>query len=337
MTMSRSSRPTGPSWDDDDHDDLRGVRSVPGSLPLRAAEAVLRNPVASGGVVLSLVMVAVTVGNALGNQPLRHPHPFFATRAFVEAPSVAVPQPTAAPALPQNVVLPRPKPTSALEQIQFVQELQLALRDHGFYSGPVDGVAGGATSDAIRAFERRLGVVATGEPNEWMIAALRATPIPVGTTPPTATVAQAPAPAPVAAPAAAPAAARTTTAAAPAPARTAAAQPAPIQRLPVADAIAHPVSAEEAGLSEPDMTISTGTIRRAAREPLAPGGDERLQKIQRALIAAGYGPLKADGRWEDRSQSAVRRYEADRGWTVTGRPSDKLVYDLMARITQPHR
>jgi peptidoglycan hydrolase-like protein with peptidoglycan-binding domain len=88
---------------------------------------------------------------------------------------------------------------------------------------------------------------------------------------------------------------------------------------------------------EVDTPVFTGSIRRAAREPLAQGGDERLQKLQRALIAAGYGPLKADGRWDERSVSAVRRYEADHGWTVTGKPSDKLVWDLMGKVAKTAR
>ena len=82
---------------------------------------------------------------------------------------------------------------------------------------------------------------------------------------------------------------------------------------------------------------SAGSIRRAAREPLAPGGEARLQKIQRNLIAAGYGPLKADGRWDDRSASAARRFEADNGWPVTGRPSERLVSGLALAVAGHRR
>ncbi|MER2606364.1 MAG: hypothetical protein ABTQ29_11065, partial [Siculibacillus sp.] len=99
----------------------------PGSLPIRLVETAMRNPVTSGGVFLSMVMIGVIAANALANQPARHPHPWFATRATADAaratqPAAAVPpqaQPTTAPN-----VLPRPRPTSFYEQPQAVQDLQ---------------------------------------------------------------------------------------------------------------------------------------------------------------------------------------------------------------------
>ncbi|TBW41004.1 peptidoglycan-binding protein [Siculibacillus lacustris] len=289
---------------------------VAGSLPIRMVETVLRNPVTSGGIFVSLVMVGVIVANAFANQPKPHPHPFFTTRLADPArtaPTGGAAVPTA-PVVPS--VLPRPKPAAALDQPQAIQDLQLALRDRGFYTGPLDGVVGPATADAIRAFERRLGAPQTGEPTDLLIAAVRATP-------PLPSVAAAPTPPP-------PPAAPTV------PARAVATGPTPPLRVPAADAVAWPAAAEVAPL-EVEAPVATATIRRAAREPLARGGDERLQKIQRALIGAGYGPLKADGRWDDHATSAVRRYEADRGWPVTGKPSDRLVYDLMLGGAQARR
>ena len=179
--------------------------------------------------------------------------------------------------------------------------------------------------------KRRIGTTPTGEASELLLATLRAVP-----TLAAASVAAPPAPQPPAVatkPAKAPAAAP-----APAPARQAnVAPPTPPMRVATADAVAYPAASEAVDYAEVDAPVMTGSIRRAAREPLAQGGDDRLQKIQRALIAAGYGPLKADGRWDERSTSAVRRYEADHGWTVSGRPSDKLIWDLMAKGAQAHR
>lgn len=329
MTMSKPSR-SG----DFVRDDRDARFATPGSLPIRLAEAALRNPVTTGGVLVSAVMVLVTVANAVANQPARHPSPWFATRTAVESHARPTPRGVAAPTpaapVPADLptVLPRPRPVSEVEDL-LVRDLQVALVERGFYSGPVDGVVGPATTEAIRACERRLGAPPTGEASELLLAALRAAPsvvaapaLPPGraAAPVTKTAARQPAAQPVAAePARAPA-------------------PTPSMRVAAADAVAYPAgSAEMSSYAEVDTPVFTGSIRRAAREPLAPGGDEKLQKLQRALIASGYGPLKADGRWDDRSTSAVRRYEADRGWTVTGKPSDRLVWDLMAKTARTRR
>lgn len=333
MTPQKSARSANPAWSR--RDDPTTRFGEPGSLPIRAVELAMRNPVTTGGIVVSILMVAITVANAVGNQPARHPHPFFDTRtvAKTDGRTGTVGAQPALPPMPAGVpnVMPRPKPVSALDDT-LVQDLQLALHDRGWYTGPVDGVIGPATAEAIRAFERRLGTTPTGEASELLLAALRATPsLLAGATPaPVQPVAVAPAPKTAAVPAKTPARA-------PAPARQTAVTPisapaAPPARVAMADAVAYPApDAEVADYAEIDAPVSTGTIRRAAREPLAPGGDERLQKIQRALVAAGYGPLKADGRWDDRTTATVRRYEVDRGWAATGKPSDRLVYDLMVK------
>jgi peptidoglycan hydrolase-like protein with peptidoglycan-binding domain len=50
--------------------------------------------------------------------------------------------------------------------------LQVALRAHGFYQGPIDGVRGSATVAALEAFQRRNGLAVTGRPNQRTHAAL---------------------------------------------------------------------------------------------------------------------------------------------------------------------
>ena len=361
--MVRTSRPA-----DDDRDDRGRGHPVPGSLPIRAVELAMRNPVTTGGLVVSVLMVGVTVANAIVNQPVRHPHPLFETRAVmhgegrptppaVPAPAsvptatattptatattpVATQAPTGSTAAPPATaglprVPPRPKPVSALEE-EGIRELQTVLAERGFYSGSVDGVVGPATAEAIKACERRLGTTPTGEASELLLAALRAAP--------TLVAQAAPVPAPAASRQAAAPVRPMPAAVAKSPAEkippaAPAAPPTPSMRVAAAtaDAVAYPATREEMDYAEVDVPVFTGSIRRAAREPLAPGGDEKLQKLQRALISAGYGPLRADGRWEEHSIAAVRRYEADRGWPVTGRPSEKLVWDLMPKAAQVRR
>ena len=365
MTMVRPSRSAGYDRDARDHDfdDRGGGRRTPGSLPIRAAELAMRNPLATGGIAVSLAMVVVTITNAVANQPVRHPHPLFDTRSTAQvdtrpAPPVAVhptavTPPTVAPtrADPPTgstgstgpIVLPRPKPVSAVDE-GVVRDLQTVLAERGFYSGPIDGVVGAATAEAIRAGERRLGSTATGEASDLLLAALRAAPnivaqvAPPVSAAPKQVVAQTRQPAAAAPPPARPPVAQAV--AQPAPqvaAQAVSPPPTPPMRVAAADAVAYPVGREEVEAAEVDVPVFTGSIRRAAREPLAQGGDDKLQKLQRALIAAGYGPLKADGRWDERSTSAVRRYEADRGWPVTGRPSEKLVWDLMPKAARATR
>ena len=345
MTMVRSDR-RADDWDDGDRDDRRGGRRAPGSLPIRVAELALRNPVTTGGLAVSLVMVAVTVANALVNQPARHPHPFFETRAVargdVHAPArtpihpvSTSPSPASSPSSGLPMALPRPKPVSELDD-GLVRDLQVVLAERGFYAGPIDGVVGPATAEAIGASERLLGVTPTGVASELLLAALRAAPQVVArATQPTAHPPQKqvaaqtrhPTPTPAPAPSRDPVSHTATTP-----------PPTPSMRVATADAVAYPAGRGEVmDYAEPEVPVFTGSVRRAAREPLAQGGDEKLQKLQRALIAAGYGPLKADGRWDERSVAAVRRYEADRGWPVTGRPSERLIWDLMPKSAQARR
>ncbi len=336
MTMARSNRSADRDWGDRDDD-----RRVPGSLPIRLVEAAMRNPVMTGGIAVSLIMVAVTVANAVANQPARHPHPFFETRAITRGdarPATVAPTAPAHPTpsgLPN--ILPRPRPVSGVED-GLVRDLQITLAERGFYSGPVDGLVGPATAEAIKACERRLGTSPTGEASELLLAALRAAPSVVAQAPAPAAPAKQATPARAVQPQPQPQpAAPARHAAAPAPAAQPqpVAPPTPSMRVATADAVAYPAASADAGdYVEVDTPVFTGSIRRAAREPLASGGEEKFQKLQRALIAAGYGPLKADGRWDERSVSAVRRYEADHGWPVTGRPTDRLVWDLMAKVAR---
>jgi peptidoglycan hydrolase-like protein with peptidoglycan-binding domain len=56
------------------------------------------------------------------------------------------------------------------EQMKLTQE---ALRDLGYTSGPIDGIMGSGTAAALRAFQQRAGLRATGRANPETLAALR--------------------------------------------------------------------------------------------------------------------------------------------------------------------
>lgn len=297
-------------------DDLAGRLGLdrgagPGSLPLRLALAALANPVLTGGVLVTLVAVTAIVSNAVGGQPRKHPAPLFQTRTAAgpatpaaapprEAPGRAAeaertPPPRSEPPVREvaaaqpvdpnpTATLPRAKPKGA-DQAQLVRDVQAILRDRGTYLGPVDGIPGPATAEAIRGLERALGLPQTGEASDRLVSAYAHAQA-------TARVAAAP------------------------------------QAIPVkTSAVAPPATG-------PTPPAPLG--RSSGPEPLAQGGSEKLQRVQRNLTAAGYGPLRQDGKLDERTQEAIRRYELDRGWQVTGKLSDRLVLDSMVAAGAPH-
>lgn len=312
--------------DSRDRGDDRGVERAraksaqkAGGLPLRLAHWALRNPAASGGALVSTVMLVIIVANAFANQASKHPSPFFATRDRVaEAARASAASRSADPAGGEAQTLPRPKPNPA--EIALVQNLQQALKDRGLYQGAVDGIAGPATQDAIRAFEKQVGLVPTGEPSERLLAALKAL---------AARTRQS-----ALAPGTQGASGSEADGAPGQPVQQIAAQSAggvpqaaqPVARAP-GQAAAHPPAVAHSQAPAP-APATTGSIKPPS-EPLAADGDDRVQKIQRALIATGYGPLKADGRMDARTKEQIRRYEVAHGWPATGQISDRLILDLL--------
>jgi peptidoglycan hydrolase-like protein with peptidoglycan-binding domain len=54
----------------------------------------------------------------------------------------------------------------------------------------------------------------------------------------------------------------------------------------------------------------------------------RIQEIQQALIQAGYFKEEPSGHWDDQTRDAMRRYQADHGFPVTGLPEAKSLMKL---------
>jgi peptidoglycan hydrolase-like protein with peptidoglycan-binding domain len=59
----------------------------------------------------------------------------------------------------------------ALDQDK-IRQVQLGLRDKGFDPGPIDGVAGVRTKEAVRNFQDRYGMKASGEIDNQTLYAL---------------------------------------------------------------------------------------------------------------------------------------------------------------------
>jgi peptidoglycan hydrolase-like protein with peptidoglycan-binding domain len=61
----------------------------------------------------------------------------------------------------EQAQVPEQAPVRPTGDIRWIQQ---RLKDLGYYSGPVDGEAGGATRRAIREYQAEQGLSVTGEP-----------------------------------------------------------------------------------------------------------------------------------------------------------------------------
>jgi peptidoglycan hydrolase-like protein with peptidoglycan-binding domain len=102
-----------------------------------------------------LLVGAAIVTNALYMQPRPHPAPLVSTRHLEAASPVAE----------------EPK---AQRSNDLVLAVQSALRRTGHYGGPLDGLAGPQTREAILAFEAEADRPATGEASLELLAAIKA-------------------------------------------------------------------------------------------------------------------------------------------------------------------
>lgn len=70
--------------------------------------------------------------------------------------------------------------------------------------------------------------------------------------------------------------------------------------------------------------IAAAKRRRAQLRP----EPERIEEIQQALVKAGYLNAQPNARWDDETRDAMRRYQADHGFPVTGLPEAKSLMKL---------
>jgi len=69
--------------------------------------------------------------------------------------------------------------------------------------------------------------------------------------------------------------------------------------------------------------------QRSGAEGAGPEFDrDRIAEIQKRLGALGYGPIKPDGLYGERTADAIRRFQREKGMAVDGRPSSELVRRL---------
>ena len=157
---------------------------------------IAENPVLVGGSTAFLVTLFYVSANALWYQPFPHTGAFFATRGTAHAPA-------AGPIEPEttiNIVRSPAEPAPSARRDPAVEQVQGLLKDLGFYSGAVDGILGPNTQSAVAAYQRKVGLGASGALDDALLEQL-------GLAPRTASVPPRPAPRPAAPSAAAPAAA----------------------------------------------------------------------------------------------------------------------------------
>ncbi len=142
----------------------------------RITDLVLENPVRSGGFVMVAMVIGTIISNAAYFQTAHHPAPFFVTRAEDDAaaPTPPAPRIRAATANPAGGATGAPPlPTAAPDPAQLVSETQTALVALKLYDGPVDGKLGPQTRAAVSAFEKRLGLSATGQPSARLLTQMK--------------------------------------------------------------------------------------------------------------------------------------------------------------------
>lgn len=201
---------------------------------------------------------------------------------------------------------------------QVHRRLQEQLRELGDYNGPISGVIGPQSREAIRTFQRRNGLAVTGEPNgDWLLRLHSARPATAAT-----------------------AAAATTTAAA-TPTTT---ETGRIRRLQASlTVLGHDTGGVDGVVGPATRDAIRGFQRRQnlrvdgnASTALSNRVDSALtQHVQQRLRALGFDPGPIDGVPGDNTRIAIQAFERQQGLPVTGRVSPTLAARLDA--AQPRR
>lgn len=146
----------------------------------RLGAMVARNPAAVGGTTAFLVSLSFVSANALWYQPQIHPSAFVSTRAPAAplaaprpaAPAEAAPAPTGSKdpirrVMEQEAAAPVPAPAPESQSLgsvareegdETVRAVQKVLSDLGLYRGPVDGLTGPQTREAVANYRRIVGL-----------------------------------------------------------------------------------------------------------------------------------------------------------------------------------
>ena len=311
MTRVRTAR-TAPSYERDDDYDFERRLPPPGSMPVRVVEAALRNPAVAGGALLSgLAIIAIFV-NALANQPQRHPSPMFHTRVVAETAQVLPSAPGAA-----VVAAATPAPVQVTTTAISVDPVASALAD-------ANATRPAAPIPAVPARRPAEPAVAPPSINSTQIIervqqGLKDRGLYTGTVDG------------ISGPATADAIRVFERSQGLSPSGEA------TERLANLLKSEKPRVAVVQPKLQPMPPPVTQAVSPVPPEPLTGTIEGRMQRVQRALNAGGYGQLRTDGRFDDKTSDAIKRYESDHGLPVTGMLSERLVLGLLSSKTAQAR
>ncbi|WP_180966890.1 peptidoglycan-binding domain-containing protein [Cohaesibacter celericrescens] len=206
-------------------------------------------------------------------------------------------------------------PAAALQadQVAMTLAVQRQLTMSGYYVGPLDGMEGSQTREAILAYQDAMGMPATGRVSLALHDILIGRKQYIGDS----------------------AANRVATTALEASGttdqeakRVMAILPRAKPASPQIDQAPAPRIAVKPPVVETNLQLASGPIP-PERIPAAPKADPILAKVQSALQRFGYGNLSVDGLMGSRTRSAIADFQRSRGHPVTGAVNDRLLQEMM--------
>ncbi|QRM54697.1 peptidoglycan-binding domain-containing protein [Sinorhizobium sp. BG8] len=134
-----------------------------------------RHPTAVGGGAAFAVVFSFVAANALWYQPGGHPSPFLKTRNGMNTLGFFAQRDPPKDVTTFLIEREGEAEGDAEDGSRLVLDIQKELARQGYYAGDTDGMPGAQTTAAIRAFEEKRGVRATGEASRDLLYALRST------------------------------------------------------------------------------------------------------------------------------------------------------------------
>lgn len=292
-------------------DDAGGQFRPAGSLPFRLAAGLTRNPTVAGGAIACGIAVIAIVVNAIAYQPVRHPSPLFATRALapvgvVPVTTTKITPPAAVTQTPAvttpDVAAAEPEPTSIEQAIatNSVPAPRPRPSDTPSATAPT-AVASTQLAERVQQALKDRGLyagVVDGIPGPATAEAVKSFERAQGL-PQTGEVSEHIAQL----------------------LRSDRTRPAAVPVRPVATTQLQPAAAAAPTQLTPP-------------EPLTATIEGRLQRVQKALNVAGYGPVRTDGRFDAATSAAIRQFESEHAMPQTGQLSNRLVQELLPQSAQ---
>lgn len=311
------------------------IADLLGRFGIWALTKTISAPISAALLAVMVVGSGMAASNALYAQVIQHPAPMFTdetitaavspVETLVETPRqilpIVKPEPVALPVVeatvpavaPLTVTAPVPAVPKAVASITNadIKALQQKLTSLGFYQGDADGFYGPKTAEAIRAFERGLGINPVGAVTPEVLKAAAGTPKPTAAAPMVT--------APVTLPQAVVKQAENTVADT--------VQPIVEKLAQATEKSLVPPTTVDSPIAKIVQQVATVTANN--RFTPTPSQDRRLiENVQRGLASLGFLRGKIDGVAGEETAKAIRNFEVYYNYDVTGAVSPELI-DLL--------